>query len=113
MGRFLQVRVSAVTYSEDEVEKAYNRLWKLAWQEPNIIPEKGVPELAQAIFDGVRSGLIAADKADKLRAKAEEAEDLRLQLVDALNARDPKKADTLTYALEDSLEALEDIAANF
>lgn len=113
MGRYLQVRVSAVTFSEDEVEKAYKSLWKLAWQDPDVIPRKGVPELAQAIFDSVRSGLIPKEQADKLRDKAEEAEDLRLKLVDALNARDPQAADKLTYALEDSLEALEDIAANF
>jgi len=113
MGRFLQIRVAAVTFSEDEVAKAYKSLWKLAWQDPDVIPKKGVPELAEAIFDGVRSGIIPKDKADKLSEKAEEAENLRLKLVEAVNDRDPKTADKLSYALEDSLEALEDIAAKF
>ena len=113
MGRFLQIRVSAKTFSEDEVEKTYKSLWKLAWQDPGVIPKKGVLELAQAIYDGVRAGLIPKDQADKLRDKAEEAEDLRFKLVDALNDRDPKAADKLSYLLEDCLEALEDIAANF
>lgn len=113
MGRFIQIRVSAVTFSEDEVEKAYKSLWELAWQDPKVIPTKGVPELAEAIFDGVRSGIIAKDKADKLRDKAEKAEELRLKLADALKDRDPQKADKLSYELEDCLESLEDIAANF
>lgn len=113
MGRFLQVRVSAVTFSEDEVEKNYKSLWNLAWQDPSIIPKKGVMELAHAIYDGVRGGLIEADRRDKLQDKAEEVEKLRLDLVEAINSRDPQTADKLTYALEDCLEALEDIAANF
>lgn len=113
MGRFLQIRVSAVTFSEGDVEKAYNALWKLAWQDPNVIPKKGVPELAAAVYDGVRAGLYDKDKIEKLKDKAEEAENLRRSLVNALNDRDPQTADKLTYQLEDCLEALEDIAKNF
>ncbi|QGY41514.1 hypothetical protein GM415_15770 [Pseudodesulfovibrio cashew] len=113
MGRLLQIRVSAWTFSEDEVRKSWPSLWKLAWQDSDAIPKKGVLELAKAVFDAVRAGLIPKDKADKLRAKADEAEDLRFEIEGALAARDPKGADRLSYQLEDRLDELEDIAVNF
>lgn len=113
MGRLLQIRVSAWTYSEDDVEKAWPGLWALAWADPNVIPKKGVLELAQAIFDGVRSGIIAKEPREALLEKAEAAEELRFQIQDALAARDPQAADRLSYQLEDCLDALEDIAGKF
>ena len=100
MGKLLQIRVSAWSFDEDEVEKTWPALWKLVWGEGgDAIPKKGVMELAQAVFDAVRAGLIPSDKADPLREKAEEAEDLRLKIETALGARDPKVADKLTYEL--------------
>ena len=113
MGRFLQIRVSAVTFCEDEVRKAYKSLWELAWEDPNVIPHKGVPDLAEAIYHGILGGMIEKEKGAKLRDKAEEAERLRVKLVKALNDRDPQAADKLSYELEDCLDSLEDIAANF
>jgi len=113
MGRILQIRVSAVTVSEDDVEKSYKSLWKMAWQDPDIMPQKGVLDLTEAIYDGVRAGLFPKDQADKLKDKAEAAESIRRNLVEALNSRDPQTADKLSYDLEDCLEQLEDIAANF
>ena len=114
MGRLLQIRVSAWTYSEADVEKTWKSLWKLVWDEGgDAIPKKGVLELAHAVFDAVRAGLIPADQAEKLRAKADEVEDLRLKLESAINDRDPKGADKLTYDLEDCLDALEEIASDF
>lgn len=113
MGKYLQIRVSAWTFSEDDVEKAWPALWGLVWGEGgDAIPKKGVLELAQAVFDGVRAGLIPKEKAEKLREKAELAEELRFQIEEALAAREPKQADRLTYDLEDCLDALQDIAAN-
>ena len=114
MGKVLQVRVSAWTFSEDEVEKAWPSLWKLVWGEGgDAIPKKGVLELAQAVFDAVRAGLISDDKADSLREGAEKVEDLRFKIEAALSAWQPKDADKLIYELEDGLDALEDIAAKF
>lgn len=111
MGKVLQIRVSAWTFSEDEVKSTWPALWKLVWGEGgDAIPKKGVLELAQAVFDAVRAGLIPPEQAEPLRDKAEEAEELRLKIEAALAARDPKGADGLTYDLEDSLAALEDIA---
>lgn len=114
MGRFLQIRVQAATVSEDDVAKEWPSLYALVWGEGGeSIPKKGVLELAQAVFDGVRAGLIEKDKADKLKEQAEKVEDLRFKMVDALNARDPQTADKLSYEIEDCLESLEDIASNF
>jgi hypothetical protein len=113
MGRLLQVRVSAWTYSEDEVRKAWPSLWKLAWQDSSVIPKKGVMELADAVFDAVRAGLIPDAQAKALRKDAEKADKLRLAVEKALGDWQPGEADKLTYALEDTLDALEDIAAEF
>ncbi|MDC0335602.1 hypothetical protein OAN24_01715 [Pseudodesulfovibrio sp.] len=114
MGKLLQVRVSAWTFSEDEVQKTWPKLWKLIWGEGgDAIPKKGVLELAQAVFDAVRAGLVDSDTAEALRDKAEKAEELRLKIEKALADRDPKGADSLTYEIEDCLDALEDIAAKF
>jgi len=114
MGKLLQIRVSAWTFSEDEVQKTWPGLWDLVWGEGgDAIPKKGVLELAQAVFDAVRAGLISSEKAELLREKAEEAEDLRFKIEAALAARDPKGADKLTYDLEDCLDSLQDISKKF
>ncbi|WP_319584022.1 hypothetical protein [uncultured Pseudodesulfovibrio sp.] len=113
MGRLLQVRVSAWTYSEDEVRKAWPSLWKLAWQDSDAIPKKGVMELADAVFDAVRAGLIPDDQVKALKADAEKADKLRQDLEKALGDWQASEADKLTYALEDTMDALEDIAADF
>lgn len=114
MGKLLQIRVSAWTYSEDEVRKTWPALWKLVWGEGgDAVPRKGVVELAQAVFDAVRAGLIPKEQREVLRDKADKAEELRFKFEDALAARQPKEADTISYELEDCLDALEDIAGKF
>ncbi|MBI9081276.1 MAG: hypothetical protein JEY79_16235 [Pseudodesulfovibrio sp.] len=114
MGKILQIRVSAWTFSEDEVEKAWPLLWKLVWGEGgDAVPKKGVIELAQAVFDAVRAGLISDDKADALRDGAEKVEALRFKIEEALSSWQPRDADKLIYELEDGLGALEDIARKF
>lgn len=113
MGRLLQVRVSAWTYSEDEVRKAWPSLWKLAWQDSSAIPKKGVLELADAVFDAVRAGLIPDDQAKALKDDAEKVDKLRLAIEKALGEWKPGEADKLIYQLEDTMDALEDIAAKF
>lgn len=113
MGRLLQVRVSAWTYSEDEVRKTWPSLWKLAWQDSDAIPRKGVMELADAIFDAVRAGLIPDDQAKALKENAEKADTLRQAIEKALGEWKPGEADKRIYELEDTMDALEDTAAKF
>jgi hypothetical protein len=113
MGRLLQVRVSVWTYNEDDVRKAWPSLWKLAWQDSSAIPKKGVMELADAVFDAVKAGLIPDEQAKALRKDADKADELRQAIEKALSDRKPSEADKLTYSLEDTLDTLEDIAADF
>ncbi|AMK12093.1 hypothetical protein [Pseudodesulfovibrio indicus] len=113
MGRLLQVRVSAWTYSEDEVRKTWPSLWKLAWQDSSAIPKKGVLELADAVFDAVRAGLIPDAQAKALKEEAEKADQLRIAIEKALGEWKPGEADKLIYQLEDTMDSLEDIAAKF
>lgn len=114
MGRLLQIRVSAWSFSEDEVEKTYPSLWKLIWGDcGDAVRKKGVMELALGVYDAVRAGLIDSRIADALKEKADEADRLYHAVERALAARDPKEADKLSYQLEDCLDALEDIAQKF
>ncbi len=114
MGQVLQIRVSAWTYSEDEVEKTWPNLYRLIWDESgDRIPKKGVLELAADTFDAVRAGLIDSAAAEALKEKADEVDAIRLKIEKALADRDPQGADKLTYEIEDCLSALEDIAKKF
>jgi len=114
MGKLLQVRVTAWTFSEDEVEKTWPALWKLVWGEGgDAIPKKGVLELAQAVYNAVRAGLVTDAQVDALKDGAETVEDLRFKIGDALGDWQPREADKLIYRLEDELDALEDIAKKF
>ena len=113
MGKVLQVRVTASTYNDSDVEKAWPSLWKLVWQEPAVIPKKGVLELAGAVYDAVRAGLIPDDKAKALKAKADKGDELRHAIEKALNDWKPAEADKIIYQLEDTLDELEDIASKF
>lgn len=114
MGKILQIRVSAWTYSEEEVEQTWPALWKLIWGEGgDAVPVKGVLELAGATYDAVRAGLIDKDKADALRHKADEADRLKHAIEKALADRQPGEADRLSYEIEDCLGALEDIVRKF
>ena len=114
MGTVLQIRVSAETFSEDEVRKKWPALWNLVWEDGgDAVPRKGVLELVQAVFNAVRAGLIGREQADALREKADRAEEMRLSLQDLLAGRKPSEADKLSYEIEDCLDELEDIAAKF
>lgn len=114
MGKLLQIRVSAWTFSEGEVEKTWPSLWKLIWGDGgDAVPKKGVMELAHAVFNAVQAGLVTDDQRDALRDGAEKVEKLHRQIEDELGSWQAKDADKLTYQLEDELDALEDIAEKF
>ena len=70
-------------------------------------------ELAKAAYDAVRAGLVEDRVAEALKNGAERAEELHHAIEKALADRDPRQADKLSYELEDSLDALEDIAGKF
>ena len=55
MGKLLQIRVSAWTYREEDVVRAWPALTALAWPRPQYPDEKrGVLELVTALENGLR-----------------------------------------------------------
>lgn len=54
MGKLLQIRVSAWTYREEDVVRAWPALTALAWPRPQYPDEKrGVLELVTALENGL------------------------------------------------------------
>ena len=115
MGRILQVRVYAYTYSEDDVRKAWPRLWHLAFEEntPGFPHEmKGVLELVRALDDlyqfgdipEATGGILAAGLPPVLRGVA----DLQTRLADW----EPQAANQAADRIEDGLNELEKRIAN-
>lgn len=133
MGKVLNIRVMAQTYSEDDVAKTWPRLTLLAWPEwsaklgmdrvKNGLPgysagagpvEKalgprrhGVMELAEALPDLVKFGDLPESVAAALQGPAEQTEKIRRELEAALGDWDVKKASSLTFTLEDALSKAE------
>ena len=115
MGKVLQVRVSAYTYSEDDVRKTWPVLWNLAFEEntPGFPHEmKGVLELVRALDDlyqfGDVSGAVREALAEGLAGVVKEVQEMQKQLADW----DPKAANQATDRLEDGLSRLEKRIAN-
>lgn len=110
MGRVLQVRVYAYTYSEDEVRKAWPRLWLLIFERntPRFPHEtRGVFELVRALDELYQFG----DMAKEVRTACDTylapvlaaVRDLERQLADW----NPQAANRLTDHIEDGLHELE------
>ena len=112
MGKYLQIRVTATTYDEAAAEDRYGRLYALAWPvaaTPAVEP-RGLLELTQALDDKVRLGDLPGGDRQALLPDVEKAMALKQSLEAALGDRDPKSADSLSYALEDALGELEKLA---
>ncbi|SIN69526.1 hypothetical protein [Halodesulfovibrio marinisediminis] len=109
MGKVLQVRVWASTYSEDEVKEAWPRLYELAFpkEQQRYVAKAGVIEMIETLVDACRF----ADWSDELKAYAKEPLDaifaLRQELEEALSEWNPQKANQLTDKIEDALSDLE------
>lgn len=111
MGRVLQIRVSAWTYDEDEVTAAWPRLCALVWSQldswgpPNM--KRGVTELAGYLLDALRFSDVSEAQKKALRPGAEKVAALLEEMRSALADWDPRRANTLSDALEDALTELE------
>lgn len=109
MGKVLQVRVWASTYSEDEVQREWPRLFELAFpkEQQRYMAKSGVIEMIETLVDACRF----ADWSDELKAYAKEPLDaifaLRQELEEALGEWNPQKANQLTDKIEDALSDLE------
>lgn len=111
MGKVLQIRVSAWTYNDDEVAKAWPNLSAVVWPESDQWSPpggaRGVVELADALPDVARFG----DMPDNIRAVLQNAgPDVAAPLTamrQALEAWNPREANTASDRLEEALGALE------
>lgn len=111
MGRILQIRVSAWTYDEDDVLRAWPRLCAAVWPELDkwapVGGRRGVMELAEALPAVVRFGgwpeELKTRTAEAVRAVAK----CREGLVQALADWKPEEANRLSDSLEEALDTLE------
>lgn len=111
MGKYLQIRVSAWTYSEEDVAAAWPALAALAWPRPQRPDERrGVLELAASLENGLAFEDWPDDVASALREDIARLGRLRKALEEALADWEPRKANTLSDELEDELTTLNDKA---
>lgn len=112
MGRILQIRVTAWTYDEDEVNRAWPRLTALVWAERDRwVPagaRHGVLELAKALPDAARFGHWPESTRQALRDGIDKAYGLSIRLEAALADWQPSLANRLSDELEDALTSLEE-----
>lgn len=111
MGRVLQVRVWATTYDEDDVQKAWPRLHKLAWPDNNAVyvAKQGVLEMIDTLVDAHRFADWSADVKARTDEGLQKVARLKLQLEQALADWDPALANRLTDQMEDELSGIENI----
>jgi hypothetical protein len=111
VGKVLQIRVSAWTYDEDEVIAAWPKLAALVWGQLDqwgpAGMKRGVTELAEYLPDAVKFSELSADTKKRLRPGAEKAAAILEDMRTALASWDPRRANTLSDALEEALTALE------
>ena len=102
MGKLLQIRVSAWTYREEDVVRAWPALTALAWPRPQYPDEKrGVLELVTALENGLSFEDWPQAVAEGLREK---------DLEEALFQWEPRKANELSETLEEELATLNERA---
>ena len=107
MGKILQIRVSAWTYDETEVEEAWPRLAELAFSVPLKHHKRGVLEMVTALDDGLRFMNWPAPLKDSIAPGLKRVVAIKDQLEGALADWDPRRANKLSHDLEDTLDAVE------
>ena len=111
MGKILQVRVSAWTYDEDEVVEAWPRLCALVWSQLDkwgpAGMKRGVAELAEYLPDAMRFSDLPEEVKKELRPGVEKVTSVLNEMRSALASWDPRRANTLSDALEEALSELE------
>jgi hypothetical protein len=115
MGKVLQIRVYAYTYNEEDVRKAWPRLWSLAFEEtkPGFPYEMaGVLELVRALDDlyqfGVMPEAFRTVVASGLPKVVKAVEELQRHLADW----NPQAANQASDRIEEGLGELERQVAN-
>ena len=109
MGEALQIRVSAVTWNEDLVEKLWPRLSALAFSVPIKHEKHGVLEMVRALADGLTFMDWSEERKKRMGPGIRQAAELKKSLEEALAAWKPQEANTGSEKLEAVLDELERI----
>lgn len=107
MGKALQIRVTAVTWNEDLLEKLWPRLTELAFSVPIKHEKHGVLEMVRALHDGLQFLPWSEARRKAMGPGIEEAARLKQALENALADWQPREANILSDKLEDVLDTLE------
>lgn len=125
MGRILFIRVSAVTFDEKDVIRAWPVLCATVWPDPDLegvtsaaklarklapAAGRGVLELADGLTDIVRFGDVSQEWKTAMKGPAKRLEEARQRLDEALGDRDAKRAYALTDEIEKALDEAEQAA---
>jgi len=114
MGKLLQVRVSVFTVDPDQVEVRWPELSGLTYPPGHeYAPAKrGVLELIDTLRARVDAGAVDAGLAARLRPGLDKAVAQVSELDGALAAWKADEARMVTEKIEDTLDALEDVAGS-
>lgn len=112
MGQVLQIRVSAVTWNEDLVEKQWPRLSNLAFSVPIKHEKHGVLEMVRALSEGLIFMEWSAKRKECMGPGIRKAAELKKTLEEALADWKPREANTASEELEKVLDELERIFTN-
>lgn len=107
MGNALQIRVTAVTWNEDLLEKLWPKLTELAFSVPIKHEKHGVLEMVRALNDGLQFLPWSEARRKALGPGIQEAARLKQALENALADWQPREANILSDKLEDVLDTLE------
>lgn len=131
MGRILTIRLSAVTYNEEDVFRAWPALCALAWPgqgdrasvgwrpKPTLFAPPGAPEakrrgvqdLARDFLEEFHFGDMEDGMKARLKSGTAELEKAIASLEKNLEDWQPQAANTASNAVEDALDTLEKQAA--
>ena len=107
MGEALQIRVTAVTWNEDLLEKLWPQLTELAFSVPIKHEKYGVLEMVRALHEGLQFLPWSEARRKAMGPGIEEAARLKQALENALADWQPREANILSDKLEDVLDTLE------
>ena len=125
MGRILFIRVSAVTFDEKDMIRAWPVLCATVWPDPDLSgvasPAKlarklapaigrGVLELADGLADILHFGNVSKEWKAALEGTIRRLENTRIRLDEALGDRDACAAYALTDEIEKALDEAEEAA---
>lgn len=107
MGKVLQIRVTAVTWDDELLEKYWPRITRLAFSVPIKLENHGVLEMVRALSEGLQFEDWSQARKDGMGPGIRECAKIRAEINTALADWDARKANELSNQLEDALDKLE------